>query len=211
MSNLKDLDKDMQQYGARTSSDMFEFKKGVNRIRILNFPTILATHFFGKGVPSHVCTGMDEGCPFHGKNPDDKEKDYKSPSLKLVTYIIDRMDGKVKLAELPLSLRYALDNLQEDEDFAFEDFPMPYDVKVTHDPDNKDPKSMYTLIGSPKQESLTAEEEADLKAKMERMTPEQYVQKRKDKQKEKREGGEIASAPGVQYPEEEINAEDIPF
>lgn len=207
MSNLDSLDKDIQKYGAGSKSDRFEFEKGPNKIRILNFPAILATHFIGgKGGTAVICTGIDEGCKYHGEGE-------KNPSLKLVTYVIDRRDGKVKLAELPLSIRYALKDLQSDEDYAFDDFPMPYDVKITSDPDNDDPKAKYRLVGSPNRVVLTTEEEKALEESMSKMTPEQYVEKRKSKSKEVSKSEisvESASAP-LDYPEETIDPKDIPF
>lgn len=185
MPKLSDLDSDIKKYGGSTGSDRFEFNKGVNKIRVLNFPAIIATHFWGPGVPAVICVGIDEGCPYHGDNApkDEKTGNEKSPSLKLVTYIVDRKDGKVKLAELPLSVRYALRDLQETEGFDFEDFPMPYDIQVMHDPDNKDPKAKYRVTGIPKMTPLSPEEARAFEDEMARMSPEQYVEKRKAKQK----------------------------
>lgn len=202
MGFMDDINEEQKKYGGG-GGNRFEFEnKGVYRIRILNQPKVLATHFFGKGNPAVTCVGIDEGCTYH------TEKDDR-PSIKLVTYVIDRKDGKVKIAELPLSISYALNDLQEDEEFAFENFPMPYDVKVTYDPDNKDPKAKYRLVASPKQEALTDEEETELAEKMKKQTPEQYVESKKHKQKEK--GGVSQRNSDVEYPKEEINPDDIPF
>jgi len=175
---LDDIQNEAKQYGGGSNSDFFQFKKGVNKMRILAQPKVLATHFFGKGHPAVVCVGMDEGCKHHEEGAD-------KPSIKLATYILDREDGKVKIAELPLSISYSINDLQQDEDFAFEEFPMPYDVKVTHDPDNPDPKAKYRVVGSPKREKLSESEDADYEAQMSKMTPEDYVEKRKEKQKNK--------------------------
>lgn len=217
MKNLKDLDKDMEKYGS-ARSDRFEFEEGPNKVRILNFPAILATHFIPSGmkINAFICVGIDEGCPYHGKDPQsEKGENYKNPTLRLVTYVIDRRDGKVKLAEIPLSVRYALKDLQEDEDFEFADFPMPYDVKITSDPKNADPKAKYRVVGSPNRTELTPEEMAAFDKAMADMTPEQYVEKRKAKAKgidaavAEDKGGSESSE--IKYPEEEINPEDIPF
>lgn len=196
MNFMDDIKQETQKYGGGAgSSDMFEFKKGVNRMRILAQPKVLATHFFGKGVPSAVCIGIDEGCQFHGEN-------HQRPSIKLVTYIIDRDDeDKIKLAELPLSISYSINDLQNDDDFRFDGFPMPFDVKITHDPDNQDPKAKYRLIGSPNSTELTEEQEKELADRLEKMSPEQYVEKRKEKQKSKE----------VEYPQDDIKSEDMPF
>ena len=171
--NLNDLGDEAKKYGVSGGSDRFEFAVGANKMRVLTFPEIIATHFWGKGVPAVICVGIDEGCPFHGeKAPKDDKGNEKSPSLKLVCYIIDRKDGKVKLAELPLSVRYGLQDLQNTEGFEFADFPMPYDIQVLHDPDNRDPKAKYRITGIPKMLPLTADEQKSFDEQMARMTPE---------------------------------------
>ena len=85
---------------------------------------------------------------------------------------------------------------------------MPYDVKITHDPDNTDPKAKYRLIGSPAKDGLSEAEQTDFSEHMKKLTPEDYVAKRKAKVKD-------ASIPeyngGIKYPTEEISPEDITF
>lgn len=207
MPSLDELDKQADQYGGSKKSDKFEFNKKVKTVtqmRLLNFPAILATHFFGKGNPSVICVGMDNGCTYH------KSED-KAPSLKLVTYIVDRTDGNVKLAELPLSVRYALRDLQDDPEFVFADFPMPYDVKITADPQNEDPKSKYRLVGGRVNSELTPDEQKAFDEAMKKITPEQYVEKRKAKTKEGVQASGVPDASKIDYPTEEINPDDIPF
>lgn len=205
MSIKDDIQKNAEQYGvsAGGSSDYFQFEKGENKIRILTHPgeATLGIHFFGKGEKAVVCIGKDEGCPYH------KEGD-NNPSVKLVSYVIDRKDENIKLAELPLSVGYALNDLQEDSDYQFSDFPMPFDVKIIHDPDNQDPKAKYRLLASPKREEITEDERRAFDEAMANITPTTYIQKRKDKAK-----GE--SSQEVEYPEpgkeDTPSPEDIPF
>ncbi len=205
MSLKDDLKQDMKKYGGTTQSDYFEFENpGVYKMRLLVQPKIIAYHFPPQGRPD-VCVGIDEGCTHHGT-------DAKKPTIRLVTYIIDRNDGKVKRAELPLSVSYAINDLQEDADFAFEDFPMPYDVKITYDPKNSDPKAKYRLVASPKQEPLTDEEETQLSEALKKQTPEQFVEMKKKFQVE----GKVSHAKPAEtteYNNEEgpINPDDIPF
>lgn len=201
---MEDIKQESKKYGSG-DSNYFKFEeKGVYRIRILNQPKVVATHFFGKGNPSVVCVGIDEGCQYH------KETD-KKPSIKLCTYVIDRKDGKVKMAELPLSISYSINDNQQDQDFAFEEFPMPYDVKITYDPDNDDPKAKYRLLPSPQREPLTDEEAAALETKMAKQTPEQYVEHKKDKQKKAKEAPPRGGDTEIEYPKDDINPDDIPF
>lgn len=202
MSFMEDIQKETKQYGVSGNNNFFQFKKGVNKMRLLVQPKILATHFFQDGKKPTVCVGVDNGCKFHGESD-------KRPSIKLVTYVIDRDDKGVKLAELPLSISYALNDLQEDSDFAFSEFPMPYDVKITHDPDNDDPKAKYRLVASPKQEPLTEEEKVALAEAMKKITPEQYVEKRKEKVGNTKSNMTPAFQ-GDEYPQGP-NIDDIPF
>lgn len=202
---MDDIKNESKKYGGGGSGDRFEFdKEGIYKMRLLVQPKVIATHFFGKGQPSHVCVGIDEGCKFHGEND-------KKPSIKLATYVIDRGDeNKVKLAELPLSISYAINDLQDDEDFAFSEFPMPYDVKIKYDPDNDDPKAKYRLQPSTNRDPITEDVQKSLNEKMAKMTPEQYVEARKKKEKEKQDGP-TSGGSGIDYPKDDINPDDIPF
>ena len=205
---MDDIQAEQKKYGSG-GGDYFKFEKeGLYKIRILNQPKVVATHFFGKGNPAVVCVGIEEGCVYHGEGaPLDDNGKPKTPSIKLATYVIDRNDDKVKMAELPLSISYSLNDLQEDEDYAFSEFPMPYDVKITYDPDNKDPKAKYRLMGSPNRVELTVDEEKALAEAMKKQTPEQYVEAKKGKKATTNE--DTRTAP--EYPEEEITPSDIPF
>ena len=208
MGLMDKINQQAEEYGTSAGGkpDMFDFDRpGLYRLRLLTEPEVLATHFFGKGSPSHVCYGKDKGCKFHDAGaPKDEKGNPKRPSIKLVCYVIDREhpDKGVQLAELPLSLSYALNDLEADPDFEFSEYPMPYDVKINHDPDNKDPKAKYRLTPSPKREVLTDEESAALADRLGKMTPAGYVEKRKRKQMEK---------DGMIAPPAEANYEDVPY
>lgn len=209
MSIKDDIQKSAEQYGVSAgSSDFFQFEKGENKMRILTHPghATIGLHFFGKGEKAVVCIGKDEGCPHH-------KQDDNKPSVKLVTYVIDRKDGNVKLAELPLSVGYALNDLQEDSDYRFSEFPMPYDVKIISDPDNQDPKAKYRVLASPNQEAVTPDEQKAFDDAMANMTPSQYIEKRKEKQKKGE--SEEKDVRGADYPDPgkdgNPSPEDVPF
>lgn len=205
MSFMKDIQDESKKYGANQgSNDFFQFEEGLNKLRILVKPKVIAMHFFGKGEKPDVCVGIDEGCPHH-------KSEEKKPTIKLCTYVLDRKDNKVKFAELPLSLSYSLNDLQQDEDYAFEDFPMPYDVKITWEPKNPDPKAKYRLMNSPNSAPLTDLEKTDLDNAMAKMTPEQYVQIRKDKQSGVSPRKDDDTDLDKEYPTEDIDPKDIPF
>jgi len=222
--SLKDkIKKDSEVVGINQGSDMFQFSKsGDYRFRILTEPEAIATHFFGKGVASSVCYGIEKGCPFH--------VEHENASLKYIVYLIDRADGKVKLGELPYSVISAVSDFEEDEDYKFDSYPMPYDIKVKCDKENKDPKQIYKTFAAPNRSELTVEEVEGLSDKLNKITPVDFVQKRKDKaiqthkesglwQKEQDRKAKLkedldkvrgsAADQGYDYPESD--GEEIPF
>ena len=187
MSTRDELNKANEEYGGG-NSNFFKFEKsGVYKLRLLTKPIALATHFFGKGQGSHVCYGEDKGCPFHGPNaPKDDKGNEKKPSVKFITYVVDRSDGnKIKLGELPYSVLSIVADLEENEDWKFDGYPMPYDITVTYDKDNTDPKQIYKTLGSPTRSEIPEEVTNALMERITANSPAQFVQKRKDNELEK--------------------------
>lgn len=212
MTSQKDImNQANEQYGTGGSGGFFTFEKnGTYRLRVLTLCYPLATHFLGKGVKPAVCYGIDKGCPYHGESaPKDDKGEEKKPSVKFVGYVIDRRDGKVKLGELPYSVINAINDLQEDEEYAFDDFPMPYDIKVTVDKDAS-PANMYKTLGSPNRSELTEEEEQGLTDAMKKRTPEVYVEQRKEKARDGALGDASLEASANEYPTGEDTGADVP-
>lgn len=175
MSLKEQLEQDAKQYAGNSKDFKFE-KSGNYRIRILTPLSAMATHFFGKGVPSSVCYGRDKGCPYHSSE--------ERASVKYFCYLLDREDGAIKLGELPWSVVKELSNWESDEDYQFSSFPMPYDIKIVVDKDAA-PAEMYKATPAPQRLEISAEESQSLTERNRRMTPEAYVTKRKEKQLEK--------------------------
>lgn len=165
------------------SSGYFKFvSKEVSKFRILSEPKLIAQHFFGKGNKPSVCYGEDKGCPFHGeKAPKDDKGNEKSPSVKFITYILDRADGKVKIADLPYTIIKKIDSWEKDEDYGFKGYPMPYDIKVAFDKD-KAPAEMYDVNASPKREPINDDILGEVAGKMAKFSPTQMVEKKKSTQ-----------------------------
>lgn len=204
MSTRDILDEATKEYGG-SRGGIFQFKKsGTYILRILTKPVALATHFFGAGQKSCTCFGKDRGCPFH------TEKD-KDPSVKFVTYLINRADGKITLGEIPWSVLNLIGDWEKDEDYSFDGYPMPYNIKVIVDKENADPKQIYKALPSPKRGDLTPEEQAELATLLEKQTPEQYVQKRKDAALAAHASDGLNQEVDDGYPTENRNPEDIPF
>lgn len=163
--------------GSDTNFLRFE-KSGDYRMRILTAGHPLGTYFFGKGIKPRVAYSDMADKP---KDPETGEP--MKPNVKFVCYVIDRDDGKLKVAELPWTVVKAVSSFQEDEEFAFDDFPMPFDIRVTFDKDAA-PADKYKVMPARNNTDLTEEEQKAFEEKMSQMTPEQYVEKRKDKQRE---------------------------
>jgi len=202
-----------KKYGVGGNQDeYFNFEKGDNRIRILTPNEPYGYHYLGKGAKSPVCYGQDKGCPHHGE-------DAPKVNVKWCGYVLDKKDDKIKIAMFPHTVIKAVGLLQSDEDYAFSDLPMPYDIKVTFDPDAS-PGDMYKILPTPQKEELSEEIKKELDKRLTEITPEQLIEKMKKKQM-KADGidptklQEVEQVPPqesvVEYPEDDINPEDIPF
>ena len=136
-----------EKYGAGAGgANYFKFKEGKNRIRILVQGEMLATHFVGgKG---YTCFGIKEGCPHHGENaPRNDDGSPRKPAAKLVTYILDRTeeDQHPKQADIPYSVIKQINVFAAEKDYAFSEFPMPYDIVVNYTKQAA-PNDMYKVV-----------------------------------------------------------------
>lgn len=78
-------------------------------------------------------------------------------NFKWLCYVLDRRDSKAKPFFMPHKIYKAIEALQINPDYAFEDVPMPYDVTVTaKKAGTKDVE--YSLIPARKETPITAVE-----------------------------------------------------
>lgn len=201
--------------------DKYKFEEGENRIRVLSPGEPTASHFQNKKFLG-TCYGVEKGCPFHiGQYKDTLSR------VKFLMYIIDRKDNQIKLANMPYIIIKAIGALQENQDYAFDEIPMPYDITINAKGAGKI-EVEYTVIPSPKLIPLTQEEQNEL---LKLKSVKEIVERMKEKQKEKIDNDpQFAGESEVQerlvnneknvegmkkdinYPEEEaINAEQIPW
>lgn len=158
-------------------SDTFKFKEGKNRLRLLTEPTP------------------------HDSTYTNPKTNVTTRTLKWVCYLLDRQDGRVQLAFLPTTIARQIASLQQDEDYRFDEFPMPYDITINAV--NAGTKEVrYSLIPSPKPTPITSEEMDALNKKN---SIDQVLKSLKEKQS--------STSPRSTEPpmEEEINVEDISF
>src|SRR3990167_3860986 len=123
-----------KEFGLSSSGEWFKIREGDNKIRILS-PSVPVQSFF-KGAPN----------------------------TKFVTYVLDRADGKIKLTRLPVKVIRGIAALQVNEEYHFDDLPMPYDITIkatgagTKEVD-------YQVIGAQTSTPLTAEELKEFESK----------------------------------------------
>ena len=103
--NLADLVKQAEKEG-QVGSAVFKPQNGDNRIRVVAGP-----------LP-------------HNDSFTDKKTGESERRFKWLVRIIDRADGQVKPYFMAHTVMKALRTLQEDEEYAFDEMPMPYDVVV---------------------------------------------------------------------------------
>lgn len=211
-------EKQAQEQGiANKGGDWFKFEEGDNVFRVLEEPELIFEKY-----KVGICYTE---CNYQG-------------SAKFITHVLDKKDGKIKVAKIPYKIGTAIASYQEDEDYAFESFPMDYDIKV-HSKNAGTKEVEYTVTPRPKREAISSEIKEEL-SKMK--TIKEIVEKMKEKKKQehiddgsfearrKEKNGEVEDiirlkkeaiergkvegsnvSDGIDYPTDEIDPEDIPF
>lgn len=105
----------------------FKIQEGPNRVRLL-----------------------EEALPHPGS--------YKgTPNFKWFTRVLDRADGKVKVWFMPHTIMKLVRDLQQSDDYGFDEVPMPYDI--TLNAKNAGTKEVeYSVVPARKNTPLTQEE-----------------------------------------------------
>ncbi len=193
---------------AATGSGWFKMKEGLNQFRVLTEPEVMFENF-KMGICYHQCG-------FEG-NP------------KYLARVLDRGDNKVKLYKIPFTIFETISGFEQDDELAFSGFPMPYDVKVQAvGAGTKEVK--YTVMPSVKQVPVAPEILAEIAkqkpikeviAAMQEKNIEKHKadgtwqteQDRLAQLKKDLEAGAASGAPvdTIEYPEETIDPNDIPF
>lgn len=123
--------KQAEDAGQLGGGDIFKFKEGDNRMRLMS-----------------VC--LPHSSEYQGRK-----------NFKWLCYVLDRRDGKVKVHFMPHKIYKAIEALQQNPDYTFQEVPMPYDVTVmAKHAGTKEVE--YTVMPARKETPLTADEEADL-------------------------------------------------
>lgn len=111
MNLAEQLARDTQENAdqIKQSSGWFKFKEGKNVLRVLTCPVPLFEDY-----DLGVCY---TDCGFQG-------------DMKYLCHVIDKADNKPKLWKIGIGLFKELAGLQASSRFAFDSFPMPYDLEI---------------------------------------------------------------------------------
>lgn len=132
-ANFAEARKDAEKAGLLGSGDYLKFKEGPNKFRLLS-----------------MCL------PHPGEYQGRK-------TFKWLCYVIDRLDGKVKPLFMPHVIYKQIEALQMDDEYAFAEVPMPYDLTINAK--NAGTKEVeYTVVPARKNSPVTPKELADLAA-----------------------------------------------
>lgn len=199
---------------SKSENTFFKPKEGANKLRILTTPVSYYNYFDYQGKRNY--TSYDY---------------FEKASNRFMVYIQDLgelggFEEQVKIYEMPTTVAKQIQALAKDEDYSFEDFPMPYNIKLTAT--NAGTKEVsYTITPSPKPSEVPSEIKEILATKK---TCEEIVKAKVDrtKKEEKEQGFKIADGEFPDVPEKKkraskdddlgsidygdsINPEDIPF
>lgn len=212
-----------------STSDFYKFKEGDNKMRIMTEPMIQVSRY-GHGI-------CYEGAPYcsaeslrkeheaaiaeakkAGKSAEDIKK-IRPANLtkKWMCWAISRAGASTKdefgdelvLVTLPYGVSKTLMEMKKSEEAGFEGWPMPFDINIKAK--NAGKKEVEYAVLASRKETPVKEEEL---AMLEKKTPvDQILDRMKQKAREKVEGKPAGSEEhtGVEYPQDDINPDDIPF
>lgn len=133
MGSFADRRKQAEAAGLLSSGDYLKMKEGDNRFRLMTECLPHANEYQGKR------------------------------NFKWLCYVLDRADGKIKPFFMAHTIYKQIEALQVNEDYAFEDVPMPYDLTV-HAAGAGTKEVKYTLMPARKNTPVTALEYQQLAA-----------------------------------------------
>lgn len=130
------------------------------------------------------------------------------PTFKWLCQVIDLSDGKVKPYFMPDGVYKQIVSLQMDEDYAFDEVPMPYNINIATE-NAGELTAKYVVRPSPKRIDLTVEQ---LKAIEEAPTVQELQKKirENDTKKDETPAGVVSKAQAASQMED-VNIDEIPF
>ena len=192
------LEKDSEEYGVHQGSGgWFKIEEGNNKIRVLTSMVVIAQHYIGtKNI--RTCYGKDKGCPFH--------QDDENPSRpKWMLRVLNYKTNQIELARLPYTIIEQISALQKNEEYAFDEVPMPYDITIVAK--NAGTKEVeYSLV--PARQNVLLDNEILVKLNN-LQTVEDVVEKLKEKQRQIDGQNRNENQPAEQENTEEVMKEEL--
>lgn len=148
------------------TSDFYNLKVGENKVRILTLP--VSVYKLNKGVypNNEFIRYVDDGY---------RAKEGEKVDIKGWVWAIIRETGELKIVTLPYSVIKLIQQLKDQEDYAFDEYPMPYDITISNSGVGA---ARYTLTAARKNTPITEQELESLEFK----TPiEDIVRRMKEK------------------------------
>lgn len=171
--------KDAEDAGLVGGGGFYKLKEGDNRFRLMS-----------ECLP-HRST-------FQGK-----------PKFKWLCYVLDRRDGEIRPFFMAHKIYKAIEALQVNEDYAFAEVPMPYDLTVhAKKAGTKDVE--YTLMPARRETPLTADEieKFDAQKPLAELKAAIDEKQQKDETPAPAHAGHVEMPKGIDGP---MSDEDIPF
>ena len=167
--NIKEGEQTVEQkYDIKSrEGNWMKFEEGDNKVRFVSNDFDFGSHFDTQEKKSFICTGK-ETCKYCQKG--------EKSRVRFYAWVIDRKDGKVKLAEYGYSIHKKIDNLAKSEDYGFETTPN-YDITITRKGKGLDTE--YNILADRKDTPLTEEEEKMIEEECKPL--EEMIQKKKEK------------------------------
>jgi hypothetical protein len=221
---------DMQQ---RTSSGgFFKFKRdGQYKFRIMCEPVKKVSRFgtnYGicyEGAP--YCQQVNIDADYKAKIEEAKKAGKSAEDIKKIkpallnikwmvwAFVYDKEEkekkfletGQFEIFDMSNPVASALRELMDSDEYGFKEFPMPYDITITVKDAGKTTVE-YFVTAARKNTEISE----DVMTEYSKLTPMVQIKERlENKQKAKIEGTDVQDSGGVDYPEEEIDPNDIPF
>ncbi len=134
-------------------SDFYKMKIGENKVRVLTQFERVDSVFQGEYPNSKFVGHVEE---------DYKLKGGEKVSTQGWAWGIDRTTGEMKIMQFSKAILGLINKLKSDEEYTFDNFPMPYDITIHNTGEGP---SRYSITASRKNTDVTEDEVAELEKK----------------------------------------------
>ncbi len=210
---------DLDQFGKqfekeqkeREAGDFYKIQDGTQKMRILTpFEGVWTQNTRGNyaGIFTGTEKERNELSEEKFTNNKGKEVSVHKFSFRGWAWAIIRETGELKLVQFPKTILHQIYSLKNSEDYAFKDYPMPYDINISATGAGTT-EVKYNTIPSNKITEVTPEE---LKQLNKKKAVSDVIGAIVDKQNGKKTDKEVDNYGGaVEYPTDDIKPSDIPF